>query len=152
MQIILAILNRSLPLAARFELHVHNHPFPSLTVMGLGSGPRGLPAISVFQHRCRDAAPLRHPEMRFEVEFQAGSAVELLPFCWRSDYAEIEEYSVFRDGAEPNGKSVLRIDAKRLADQRCTALEWNVALAAQGFERAWCHAWHLDTAARIAHA
>ena len=81
MKLVLAILNRSLPLTARFELHVHNHPFPALTIQGIGLGPRGRPTISVFQHRCRDTERLRHPEMRFEVDFLAGSAIDLLPFC-----------------------------------------------------------------------
>ena len=144
MRTVLAILNRSLPLAADFELHIHNAPWPALIVQGIGMGPRGLPAISVSQFRQRGATLLRHPEMRFEAAFLAGEVADLLPFCWRSDYDELEEHSVVRDGAEPDGRPVIHIDEHMLADQRLVARDWDRLLAAQGFEHAYYHAWFLQ--------
>ena len=152
MRTVLAILNRSLPLSARFEFTIHNSPFPALTIQSNGSGPHGLPAIAVCQYRACGAQQLRHPEMLFEVELRSGSGVDLLPFCWRSDYDQLEEYSIFCEGFEPDGRRVLRVDQRRLDDQRCVARDWDKLLAAQSFEVAYCRQWRVPPLAHPAYA
>ena len=138
------------PLAANFGVQVRNPPCPALTVRGIGLGPRGLPAIAVFQHRARGSRQLRHPEMRFEITFVAREATDLLPFCWRSDYDELEEHSVIREGLEPNGQPVIRVDLHRLEDQRSVARDWDRLLLAQGFMQAYYRAWLVPPPSRVA--
>ena len=152
MKTVLAILNRSLPLPAKFDLTIHNLPFPALTIRGLDSGPRGLPAIAVCQYRACGAALVRHPEMRFEVAALAREAVDLLPFCRCSDYDQIEECSVVCEGFEPDGRRILRVDRKQLDDQRGLARDWDRLLAAQGFESAYYREWHLPSPLQAAYA
>jgi hypothetical protein len=39
---------------------------------------------------------MRDPEMIFVAE-ESGDEMNLVPFCWRNDYAGIEQYSAFTD-------------------------------------------------------
>ena len=152
MRTVLAILNSLPPSAADFGIQIPNPPYPSLTVRGIGLGPRGLPAVAVFQYRARGARRLRHPEMHFEIAIVAGEAADLLPFCFRSDYDELEERSVIREGLEPNGRPVVRVDESRLDDQRRVARDWDRLLFAQGFMHAYYQTMLLPMPALPAHA
>ena len=143
MRTVLAILNRSLPLPARFEFTIHNQPFPALTIRSITSGPRDLPAIAVCQYRASGTRQLRHPEMCFEVDIRSSFAFDLLPFCRRSEYDQLEECSVYCEGFEPDGRRLIRVDQRRLDDQRCVAHDWDRLLASQGFESAYCREWHV---------
>jgi hypothetical protein len=80
MKIVISILNSSIPLPAHFHIRIDNPPFMPLVIEGVGTGPRGLPAISVAHYGLQNGDAMRDPEICFEAEFKNGQIVELYPY------------------------------------------------------------------------
>jgi len=152
MKTVIAILNRSLPLKADFELSVFNPPYSPLFIAGIGFGPHRLPAISIWQYRERGVKKLREPEMHFEVEWRGRDVAELYSYSWHSEYAELDEVAIICDGIEPDGRPILHADIRMVTDHRDFALHWDKKLAAQDFERAHYRAGLFTPPAQNAHA
>ncbi len=152
MKTVIAMLNRSFPLQADFELSVINPPHSPLTVVGIGMGPRGLPAIAVWQYRARGARMLREPEMHFEVEWSRGEVADLYPYSWHSEYAELDEVAVTCEGVELDGRHIVRSDNRMIADHRAFALIWDKELVEKSFEQAYYRFAFLSPPIQNAHA
>jgi len=97
MQTILRILQAAGGWNHGLSLRIDNPPFMSLCIEATDeSGPCGLPGLSVAHYGEQNGDLMRDPEMMFEFGLAGGA--HLNPFCWRNDYAGIEQWSrIIRD-------------------------------------------------------
>jgi len=134
---VVSILNASLPLHPHFHIHIDNQPFMPLVIEGIGTGPRGLPAISVAHYGLQNGDSMRDPEICFEVEVKDGQVIELYPYYWRNDYLGIEQFAVEEEGTDPKGNKLCHVDQKTIFGLCQLAAEWDRNLAAQRFDSAF---------------
>ena len=99
-----------------------------------GSGPFGLPAISVAHYGQQNGDPMRDPEMCFELSKPIGSNLTLDPYYWRNDYTGSEQSSRYI----VNGLHVTLLDLHKLHE--LFAAVWDRNLRLQGFEEAFTDA------------
>jgi len=142
MNTLIGMLNRLQPLEPQFHIKIENPPYMALTIEGIGTGPRNLPAVSVTHYGKQNGDLMRDPEMCFEMEIQNGQTVALMPYYYRNDYMGIEELSV-REG-QGREQAVL-IHFKQIQQHGKFARSWDRNLKRQGFEGALLRT--LETAA-----
>src|SRR5262245_59889185 len=100
--------------------------FMPLVIEAIGTGPRGLPAVSVAHYWTQNGDLMRDPEMVFEV----GPGGDFLPVSYQQDGLPFAAYreAVFQD---ETGKVMVR---PRLAKELASfARQWDRNLKAQGF-------------------
>ena len=138
MKTVIEMLNQVLPLANGFHFRIENDPYMPLVIEGIGRGPRRQPAISVAHYYTQNGDSMRDPEMCFEVETDAqGRIVELYPYYFLNDGMGTEQQSVEREGNDPEGKPVYRIDSAMMRGHVAFAAEWDRNLEAQGLKAAF---------------
>ena len=99
MQTVLDILKRAGGCSPGLSLQIEHQPYMSLVVEAMDeSGPCGLPALSVAHYGEQNGDLMRDPEMCFELGLSGGPHLD--PFCWRNDYAGVEQWSRFNTGTE----------------------------------------------------
>jgi hypothetical protein len=92
MKTILAILKQAGGWHHGLYLKIENPPYMALVIEATdGSGPCGLPAISVCHYGEQNGDLMRDPEMCFELGLAGGA--HLNPFYYRQDYLGIEQWS-----------------------------------------------------------
>lgn len=91
MQTILDILKLAGGYRPTLYLKIENLPYMALVVEAIGTGPMGLPAISVAHYGEQNGDPMRDPEMCFELGFAGGAHLD--PWYWRNDYMAVEQWS-----------------------------------------------------------
>ena len=72
MKTLIGMLNRLQPRELQFHIKIENPPYMPLTIEGIGTGPRKLPAVSVTHYGEQNGDLMRDPEMCFEMEIQNG--------------------------------------------------------------------------------
>ena len=86
MQTVLDILQRAGGWHHGLYLKIDNPPYMELVIEATdGSGPCGLPALSVCHYGEQNGDLMRDPEMCFELGFAGGA--HLNPYYWRNDRA-----------------------------------------------------------------
>ena len=116
-----------------------------LTIEGIGTGPRNLPAVSVTHYGEQNGDLMRDPEMCFELQIQDGQIVALMPYYYRNDYMGIEEQSVSEGQRSQDGEQTIRVHLKQIRQHGKFARLWDRNLKQQGFEAALLRT--LETAA-----
>ncbi|MEI9980290.1 MAG: hypothetical protein WDN23_15060 [Edaphobacter sp.] len=91
MQTVLDILKRAGGYRPTLSLKIENPPFMALVIEAIGTGPMGLPALSVAHYGEQNGDLMRDPEMCFELGFAGGP--HLNPWYWRNDYVAVEQWS-----------------------------------------------------------
>jgi hypothetical protein len=91
MQTILDILKKVGGLRPTLYLKIENAPYMELVIEAIGTGPMGLPAISVAHYGEQNNDLMRDPEMCFELGLAGGAHLD--PFYWRNDYVAVEQWS-----------------------------------------------------------
>ena len=91
MQTILDILKRAGGYRPTLSLKIENLPYMPLVIEAIGSGPMGLPALSVAHYGEQNGDLMRDPEMCFELGFAGGP--HLNPWYYRNDYMAVEQFS-----------------------------------------------------------
>ena len=138
MKTVIEMLNQALPLENGFHFRIENEPFMPLVIEGIGQGPRSQPAISVAHYYTQNGNAMRDPEMCFEVGTDAQKrVVDLYPYYYLNDGMGIEQQSIERDGEDPEGKPLYRVDTNMLRGQVAFAEEWDRRLEEQGFKAAF---------------
>src|SRR5437763_9367164 len=101
--------------------------FMPLVIEAIGTGPRGLPAVSVAHYYEQNGDLMRDPEMVFE----AGPGRELLPVSYQQDNLGIYQEAALQD--DQGGVMVRPRLTKELAR---FARQWDRNLKDQGFVQA----------------
>jgi len=131
MQIVLELIKRAGGWHPGLYLKIDNPPYLELVIEALNeSGPCGLPAISVAHYnRELNGDAMRDPEMCFELGLVESP--HLSAYCFRNDYAGIEQWSRFIREGKYAFHTMLHREHERFA-----AL-WDKNLIAQGFAEAF---------------
>ena len=145
MKTLIGMLNCLQPRELQFHIKIENPPYMPLTIEGIGTGPRNLPAVSVTHYGEQNGDLMRDPEMCFELQLQDGQIVALMPYYYRNDYMGIEEQSVSEGQRSQDGEQTIRIHLKQIQQQGKFARLWDRNLKQQGFEAALLRT--LETAA-----
>src|ERR1700678_2591265 len=94
MKTILRILERAGGYRPTLYLKIENPPYMALVIEATPEpGPMGLSALSVAHYGKQTAAPMRAPEVCFELCLPLGGKACLDPFYWRNDYFGVEQWS-----------------------------------------------------------
>ena len=136
MKTLIGMLNRLQPLELQFHIKIENSPYMPLTIEGIGTGPRNLPAVSVTHYGEQNGDLMRDPEMCFEMEIQNGQTIALMPYYYRNDYMGIEEQSVIEGQRSQDGEQPIRVNLKQIREHGTFARSWDRNLKRQGFEAA----------------
>jgi hypothetical protein len=96
--------------------------FMPLCVEHVGTGPRGLPLVSVAHYYEQNGDLMSDPDCTFEVEGERW-----LPVTYQQDSIGLYQEAVTREGGQA------RIDGHRERELRAFAAGWDANLAAQGF-------------------
>jgi hypothetical protein len=96
--------------------------FMPLCVEHVGTGPRGLPLVSVAHHYEQNGDLMSDPDCTFEVEGERW-----LPVAFQQDSVGLYQEAVTREGGQA------RIDWRLERELRAFAARWDANLAGQGF-------------------
>jgi hypothetical protein len=130
MQTIIRILKQAGGWHQGLYLKIENPPYMALVIEATDeSGPCGLPAISICHYGEQNGDLMRDPEMCFELGFAAGP--HLNAFYWRNDYAGVEQWSRFIQGANYCYHTQLHQQHEQFAKL------WDKNLRQQGFAEAF---------------
>jgi hypothetical protein len=99
MKTLIGMLNRLQPLELQFHIKIENPPYMPLTIEGIGTGPRKLPAVSVTHYGEQNGDLMRDPEMCFEMEIQNGQTTGTITWASRSN--PLLKASAARTGNSP---------------------------------------------------
>ena len=115
------------------SIRIENPGYMALCIEHIGTGPRGLPAVSVAHYGEQNGDAMRDPEMCFEIAAAAtpGQPATWEPYYFRNDYAGIEQEVYSRDDADR-----LLVRPRLLAELRTFARQWSANLRDQGFIKA----------------
>jgi hypothetical protein len=136
MNTLIGMLTRLQPREPHFHVKIENPPYMPLTIEGIGTGPRNLPAVSVTHYGEQNGDLMRDPEMCFEMEIQSGQIVALMPYYYRNDYMGIEEQSVTEGQHGQGGEQTVLSHFKQIYQHGKFARAWDRNLKRQGFEAA----------------
>ncbi|MGC1781414.1 MAG: hypothetical protein WA708_02740 [Acidobacteriaceae bacterium] len=132
MQTVLDILKRAGGYRPTLSLKIENPPYMALVIEAVPEpGPLGSPAISIAHYGEQNGDLMRDPEMCFELSKPPLCSLELVAYYWRNDYAGVEQYSRYIDGA--NYVFVLAL----YEQHRKFARLWDRNIRAQGFLEAF---------------
>src|SRR5579871_3951290 len=93
MKTILHLIEKAGGYRREFYLRIENPPYMALVIEATPEpGPLGSPGISVAHYGEQNGDLMRDPEMCFELGQLHGS-ITLDPYCWRNDYAGVEQWS-----------------------------------------------------------
>lgn len=122
-------------LIQRVEAHVRidNPPFLPLSIENIGTGPRGLPALSVAHYGEQNGDLMCDPEICFELAIENGTVKEFYPFYFRNDYVGVEQFSVHAQGFDSENQPILHINLPMVNGQRAFAATWDRNIGDQGF-------------------
>jgi len=98
--------------------------FMPLVIEAIGTGPRGLPQISVAHYYTQNGDVMRDPEMVFEVE----AAGKFHPVSYQQDNLGIYQEAVFVDDA-----GQVMVSPRLLRELAHFARQWDRNLKDQGF-------------------
>ena len=131
MQTILDILKLAGGFRPNLYLKIENAPYMALVIEAIGTGPMGLPALSVAHYGEQNGDLMRDPEMCFELVQPVGGNLSLDPYYWRNDYVGVERCS----------RSIVRgsyfVLLNMHEQHEHFAAEWDENLKLQGFEKAF---------------
>lgn len=108
-------------------IKVLNPPYMALCIEHIGTGPHGLPMISVAHYGEQNGDAMRDPDMVFEV---GGDLVGWSPVSFRNDYLGLEQEAAWKDA---HGRVLIR--PKLVADLKRFAATWDRNLRQQGFDK-----------------
>jgi hypothetical protein len=91
MQTVLEILKRAGGYRPTLSLKIEHLPYMALVIEAIGTGPMGLPALSVAHYGEQNGDLMRDPEMCFELGLAGGAHLD--PWYWRNDYVAVEQWS-----------------------------------------------------------
>jgi hypothetical protein len=91
MQTILDILKLAGGFRPNLYLKIENAPYMALVIETIGTGPMGLPALSVAHYGEQNGDLMRDPEMCFELGL--ADRPHLNAFYYRNDYVGVEQWS-----------------------------------------------------------
>ena len=104
-------------------IRLENPPYMRLVIEHIGTGPRGLPAISVAHYYEQNGDLMRDPEMVFEVSPDGWE-----PVSYRQDNLGVYQEAVVVD----NGQTILR--PRLIRELKAFARQWDRNLAQQGWK------------------
>jgi hypothetical protein len=94
MKTIIRIIEEAGGLTGGSYIPINNEPWMRLVIEVLaGSGPEGLPVVSVCHYGEQNSDLMRDPEVLFEAVINDGRLQELRPFYFRNDYVGIERWA-----------------------------------------------------------
>jgi len=118
------------PFDGELVLRVENDGWMRLTIEAIGTGPKGLPALSVCHYGEQNGDLMRDPEMCFEVCRDVTGKVILDPYSWRNDWVGVENTSRFERGGN------LYTRPRWYSEHKSFARMWSKNLRQQGFVKA----------------
>ena len=136
MKTLIGMLNSLQPLELQFHIKIENPPYMPLTIEGIGTGPRNLPAVSVTHYGEQNGDLMRDPEMCFELQIQDGQIVAVMPYYYRNDYMGVEEQSVIEGQRSQGREQTIRVQVKQIRPHGTFARSWDRNQKRQGFEAA----------------
>ena len=101
------------------------HGFMPLSIEFIGTGPRGLPLISVMHFYEQHGDICRDPDMEFEID-QDGN---WHPVSYRQDSIGMMQLAVFVD----SGMGEVKVRPRLVRELKRFARQWSNNLAEQGF-------------------
>ena len=132
MQTLLQILQKAGGFRPDLYLKIENPPYMALVIEALdGSGPMGLPALSVAHYGEQNGDLMRDPEMCFEMCLPIGVKPFLDSYYYRNDYLGTEQWS--RDIVRGHYVALLGLHKQH---ERFAAV-WDNNLRLQGFAEAF---------------
>jgi hypothetical protein len=100
--------------------------FLPLVIEAIGTGPRGLPAVSVAHYYEQNSDLMRDPEMVFEV----GPGGAILPVSYQQDGLP---FAAYREAVFVAEDSRVMVRPRLVKELESFAREWDRNLKAQGF-------------------
>jgi hypothetical protein len=114
MKTVLELIKRAGGWRPGLYLKIDNPPYMELVIEAMDeSGPCRLPAISVAHYSELNGDSMRDPEMCFELN--VGGEPHLSAFCYRNDYAGIEQWSRFIREGQYTFHAMLHREQERFA-------------------------------------
>lgn len=110
-------------------LRIENGSYMALCIEYIGTGPRGLPLVSVAHYGRQNGDAMRDPDMCFEVVTETA-LWGWFPISYVNDYLNQHQDAVWKDGARVMHRPKLVKDLARFAKT------WDKNLATQGFPAA----------------
>ncbi len=106
-------------------LKIEAEGFMPLSIEYIGTGPRGLPLVSVMHYYEQHGDLMRDPDMEFEIDQQG----EWHPISYRQDSLGMMQEAVFQD---PDTRKIL-VRLKLVRELKTFMRTWSRNLAEQGF-------------------
>lgn len=107
-------------------IEIKNRGYMPLVIEYIGTGPRGLPLISVSHYYIQNGDLMRDPEMTFEID-PAGQQ-EWGPITYQQDSLSIFQEAIWR---APDDRVMIR--PSLVQDLKAFARTWDRNLKEQGF-------------------
>jgi Domain of unknown function (DUF6908) len=111
------------------HIRIENSGYMPLVIEYIGTGPRGLPLISVAHYYTQNGDPMRDPEMTFEIDPEGKQ--DWGPVTYQQDNLGIYQEAVW---CEDNGRVMVR--PVLVKDLKSFARTWDRNLKEQGFLKA----------------
>lgn len=108
----------------RDYIRLENDPYMRLVIESIGTGPRGLPMVSVAHYSEQNDDAMRDPEMTFEIDPLGGWH----PVSFLADFTGTYQECVFTNDA---GQTMIR--PRLVRELKSFAVVWNRNIGEQGF-------------------
>ena len=107
---------------------LENPPYMRLCIEHIGTGPRGLPMVSVCHYGQQNGDAMRAPDLVCEVATDGLQGWRWLPVSFRNDYLGVDQEACFTD---EQGRIMIRPALVR--DLASFARTWDGNIREQGF-------------------
>ena len=131
MKIIQQIVEANGGLHEGLYLRVENPPYMTLVIESIGTGPRGLPMLSVAHYYTQEGDAMRDPDVEVEVVTDGLQGWRFLPVSYRQDGLGMFQEAVWQDD---DGRVLLKPGLVRSISSFLRT--WNNNLREQGFGKA----------------
>lgn len=108
----------------REYIRLENEPYMRLVIEAIGTGPRGLPSVSVAHYGEQNGDAMTDPEMTFEIDAEGTWH----PLTFANAYTGTYQVAVFKDEA---GRLMAR--PRLVNDLKVFARIWDKNIKEQGF-------------------
>jgi Domain of unknown function (DUF6908) len=107
----------------RRYIRLENEPYMRLVIEAIGTGPRGLPLVSVAHNGEQNEDAMQDPEMTFEID----AAGQWHPITFQNAYTGTYQVAVWEDADR------LLMRPRLVAELKSFARSWNKNIGEQGF-------------------
>lgn len=108
-------------------IRIENQPYMRLVIEYIGTGPRGLPQVSVCHYGEQNGDLMRDPDMTFEIAPDG----RWLPVSFRNDYVGKDEEAIWQ-----NEQGTILCRPRLVTELQSFARTWNKNIGEQGFVQA----------------